>query len=132
MSTETDEKPTNHNAINDDVFDYSNGFSQCISGFGRNAVEAIMEIIDRDRDDPDADPTEDAERIAWHVGELVRWCRGFNAELKRSRPVAAELLQAVESFLAAPRSEHLAVRLNDAEMLAVEAMRNAVAKARGT
>jgi hypothetical protein len=35
-------------AINDDVFNYegSGGFSQCISGFGRNAVEQITERIE--------------------------------------------------------------------------------------
>jgi hypothetical protein len=64
--------------INDDVFEYegSGGFTQCISGFGRNTLDAIEEIVERHGEYSD----EDRERIAWHVGELVRWCRGLNHE----------------------------------------------------
>lgn len=62
--------------IDDDHFEYEGGFRQCISGFGRNAKDAVDEF----RDNPYSQTTQD--RIDWHINELVRWCQGLNHELK--------------------------------------------------
>jgi hypothetical protein len=62
--------------IDDDTFAYEGGFSQCISGFGRNAIENIVS-----RFEPISD--EDREAIEWHINELVRWCRHFNGKCKQ-------------------------------------------------
>lgn len=79
MSTETPE------AINDDVFDYDGGeASQCISGFGRNAVERAREAIGMCIQSGCVEP-EEMEAIKWHIEELVRWCRHFNGEVQRLR-----------------------------------------------
>lgn len=75
--------------IDDGVFQYEGSeMSQCISGFGRNALELIEDVATRHKD---MDP-EDAERVRWHVGELVRWCRHFNGKAQRLEREKAELL----------------------------------------
>jgi hypothetical protein len=75
--SEPTEKP-----IDPDVFAYeSGGFSQCISGFGRNAVETIQEDF-RDTG-PDEEGVTPVERLRWHIGELVRWCQHFNGKAQR-------------------------------------------------
>lgn len=71
--------------LDDDVFAYegSGGLSQCISGFGRNAIDALDEEIfkhmSREHRDRVLDPAEQS------IGELVRWCRHFNGELKKAK-----------------------------------------------
>jgi len=79
--------------INDDVFAYSGGFSQCISGFGNNLQAAIAKAVQRARDGDLEDWTErqaEIERLGWHVDELVRWCQQFNGEVQRLKALAAE------------------------------------------
>ena len=46
----------------------------------------------------------------------------------RMRAEAVDLFCAVKDFLDAPRQEHLAVRLNDEEMQAVDKMRRVMAR----
>lgn len=73
--------------INDDVFQYDGPMSQCISGFGANTIELIRtEIRETFRQSL---RVEAMERIEWHVGELVRWCRAFNGELQKAAREAA-------------------------------------------
>jgi hypothetical protein len=82
--------------IDDDVFQYEGSeMSQCISGFGRNALELIEDVATRHKD---MDP-EDAERVRWHVGELVRWCRHFNGKSQRLKRSNADLLEAARAML---------------------------------
>ncbi len=76
---------TSEAKINDDVFAYegSGGMSQCISGFGRNAIDVVHEAFEEAKTE---DEMADAMgRIEWHINELVRWCRHFNGELKRMK-----------------------------------------------
>ncbi len=83
--------------INDDVFEYSSssGFAQCISGFGRNAIEAIEEDL---RGDPGDDILKEArERLAWHIGELVRWCRGLNRQAQERAAEVSRLRAALDA-----------------------------------
>lgn len=62
--------------VDDDHFDYEGGMKQCISGFGRNAEEAVEELLNHRYSDAAHN------RVNWHIRELVRWCRGLNRELK--------------------------------------------------
>jgi galactokinase len=78
-------------AVNDDVFEYTNsgGMTQCISGFGENAIEAVSHDL---RGDPADDEYKEAlGRLEWHVRELVRWCRNFNGENQRMKAALAAL-----------------------------------------
>jgi hypothetical protein len=72
--------------IDDDHFEYDAGMRQCISGFGRNATLRIREVINDALVGGFDDPNE-GERVQhaidWHINELVRWCRHFNAECQR-------------------------------------------------
>lgn len=62
--------------IDDDTFKYDGSeMSQCISGFGRNAIEAVESAI--------AEGRVGDTRSHWHIEELVRWCRHFNGKCKR-------------------------------------------------
>lgn len=73
--------------IDDDVFKYSDSqMTQCISGFGRNAMAVVREEVKEwaENDDPESTP---ADRIKWHFDELVRWCRHFNGEYKRTMAI---------------------------------------------
>jgi hypothetical protein len=68
--------------INDDVFQYDDSpFKQCISGFGSNLKSYIGDIVEELREgyDGEEDIDQSVEQIKYHVDELVRWCRGFNA-----------------------------------------------------
>lgn len=87
--------------INDDTFDYTNGFKQCISGFGRSAIDVIRETVEAAHAGQDQDP-EAMERIEWHVNELVRWCRGLNGELKRQAAVVEKLPRTADGVPVAP------------------------------
>lgn len=58
--------------FDDDVFAYDGGvMRQCISGFGRNALQDLF-CKCKDK--------EACKQIGYRVNELVRWCRSFNRE----------------------------------------------------
>lgn len=66
--------------INDDVFEYDNGgMTQCISGFGENTLAEIRSVMRTVFEERRLD-NENFDRVAWHVRELVRWCRGLNRQ----------------------------------------------------
>lgn len=74
--------------IDDDSFAYAgtSGFTQCISGFGRNVVSEIIRVVEADIRSGDtrnglSESTRDC--IAWGINELVRWCRHFNGDNQR-------------------------------------------------
>lgn len=69
-------------------------------------------------------------RVPVYIGERDEL---WEEKIANARLIAAapEMLNAIEAFINADRSEHLAARLNDAEMAAVESMKAAITKARG-
>lgn len=88
--------------IDDDVFKYDNAdMSQCISGFGRNAIRAIQADLETARiprqmsDDEYADAR---ERIDWHINELVKWCRHFNGKSQALARQSVTLAEALAPF----------------------------------
>ncbi len=65
--------------IDKDTFEYEGGFRQCISGFGRNAKEAVEELLNHRHSDAGHN------RVNWHIDELVRWCQELNGELQTAQ-----------------------------------------------
>ncbi len=113
--------------LNDDVFAYegSGGLTQCISGFGRNAIENIGGDLD-DNMPGGEKHTEARERLTWHIEELVRWCRHFNGELKKAKSVNADLLAACKEALKVvddcyESTGHIKVAKSSAQRMAIEA-----------
>lgn len=86
--------------IDDDVFDYDNGFSQCISGHGRDLVEDIGSVVSDaycGRLSNREERVEELRRLEYKVKELVRWCRHLNGELKRAKAGVSEALAKAKS-----------------------------------
>lgn len=89
--------------IDDDVFEYEGGMKQCISGFGRNAIDEVMEMVGEACEQTPGDDWdavvwyEDAKRaVEWSFGEMVRWCRALNGDNQRQALELAQLRAEVE------------------------------------
>lgn len=90
--------------IDDDTFQYGNGpVQQCISGFGRDAVDSIMEAASTLQA---TNWNQLRPSVEWHLGVLVRLSRSFNGglqranrELTRLREENGRLREALERIL---------------------------------
>lgn len=84
--------------IDDDTFEYTGGFSQCIGGFGRNAINDICEAFEL-QDLEGQEEVDGRDKTEYCIGELVRWCRGLNRLAKQRKIVNDALLSACQAAL---------------------------------
>lgn len=69
--------------------------------------------------------SEEAEDNAARIVACVNGCEGINPEAVK------DLLAACETLFAADHHDHFAARMSDSEMKAIDAMKAAIAKAKG-
>jgi hypothetical protein len=83
--------------FDDNIFEYGDtGLRQNIANFARNALEMINGNLDEFHELDTNDRVDARESIKWHVNELVRWCRGFNAE-NHELKTACKMYEAIRS-----------------------------------